>query len=469
MPHSKRRLSAFLGILSLLSMFGLLPGCHTGGGGGGGGGGGKGGISAALLVNIGDASVDRVLALDLTINQVALTNSGGGTVFLLTTPAKVEFRHEAGSLQPLATGTLAMDTYTQATITLGATAHATVLDDTGVPRPQQTVNLGTTSFTVPLGSVVTSSTPMVLNVDFNMASSVTVDPTTFNVTITPSFSGAMNPIVTTTPQVETGKFEDVDGTITGIASPNFTLAVEQASNSLTIVTNPSTVFVGVAGLGGLAVSNVVEATGALQSNGTLLATKVEALDLTPGGLEVNGMVTLITGAPATSVQEIVQNEATPTLTQPTLGGPFTVNGMDTAVYAEDTDEVDLTGLSLPLFDATTLTKGQQIRVTTSTPSSTTITTGHVTLQQQAVTGQVLSSSGGGPGTSGTIVLNLPSDSYLTLLTGETQVTVFQQTSTQFVGISAVSPGATIRARGLLLFNSGATPHWQMVASRLTSP
>jgi len=143
--------------------------------------------------------------------------------------------------------------------------------------------------------------------------------------------------------------------------------------------------------------------------------------------------------------------------------------MDTAAYAEDTDEVDFTGLTLPAFTATTLTKGQQIRVTTSTPSATTITTGHVTLQQQAVTGQVLSSSGSGQGTTGVIILNLPADSYLTLLTGETQVTVFQQTSTRFVGITSVGAGDTVRARGLLLFNSGATPHWQMVASRLTPP
>ncbi|HUK87626.1 MAG TPA: DUF5666 domain-containing protein [Terriglobales bacterium] len=468
MPHSKRRFFAILGVLSLLSMFWLLPGCELGSGGGGGGGGNKHTATVTLLVNIGDAPVDRVVALDMTINQVTLTSSGGGTTNLLSAPAKVEFRHIAGSLQPLATTTLSQDTFTQANITLSATAHATVLDDTGVPRPQQTVTLGTTSFSVGLGSIAVSTTPMVLNLDFNMSSSVNVDPS-FNVTITPSFVGALVPIVPTSPEVESGKFEDVDGTITGISSPNFTLAVEQAANSLTIATNTSTQFVGVAGLSGLAASNVVEVTGAVQSDGSLLATKVEALDLTPGGLEVNGMVTSITGAPATSVQEVVQNEATPTLTQPTLGGLFNVNGMDTAAYAEDTDEVDFTGLTLPAFTATTLTKGQQIRVTTSTPSATTITTGHVTLQQQAVTGQVLSSSGSGQGTSGIIILNLPADSYLTLLTGETQVTVFQQTSTRFVGITSVGAGDTVRARGLLLFNSGATPHWQMVASRLTPP
>ncbi len=448
-------------------MFGVLPGCHDGTPSGGGGG-GKGGTSASVLVNIGDSSVDRVVALDLTINQIALTSSSGASANLLTTPAKVEFRHIAGSLQPLATTTVGGDTYTTATITLDATAHATVLDATGTPRPQQTVTLSTTSFPVTLGSVVVTSTPMVLNIEFNMATSVNVDPS-FNVTISPSFAGALNTVVTTNPQVETGKFEDVDGTITGITSPHFTLAVAQASNSLIINTNTSTVFVGVAGLAGLATSNVVEVTGAMQSDGSLLATKVEALDLTPGGLEVNAMVTSIVGAPATSVLEIVQNEATPTLTKPTLGGPFTVTGMAGAAYAEDTDEVDLTGLTLAPFNATTLTKGQQIRVTTSTPSTTSITTGHVMLQLQAVTGQVLSSSGGGPGTSGVIVLNLPSDSYLTLLTGETQITVFQQTSTQFVGITSVSPGGQLRARGLLLFNGGATPHWQMVASRLTAP
>jgi hypothetical protein len=450
-------------------MFGLLPGCDMGGGGGGGGGGNKGGAAVALLVNIGDASVDRVVELDMTITQVTLTSASNATVLLLSAPAKAEFRHEAGSLQPLAMTTLAADTYTQATITLGTTAHATVLDNSGVPRPSQTVTLGTTTFTVPLGSVVVgTTTPMVLNVDFNMSSSVSVDPS-FNVTINPSFKGALNAFAASAPQVETGKIEDVDGTITAITSPNFTMAVEQASGSLLLVTNSSTQFVGIGGLSGLAVSNVVEVTGAMQSNGVLLATKVEALDLTTGGLEVNGMVTAITGAPATSVQLIPQNAASPTLSSPVLGGPFTVNGMGTAAYGEDTDEVDFTGLTLPAFTATTLTKGQQIRVTTSTPSSTVITTGHVTLQQQAVTGQVLSSSGGGQGTVGTIVLNLPSDSYLTLLTGETQITVFQQANTQFVGITAVSAGATIRARGLLVFNSGATPHWQMVASRLTSP
>jgi hypothetical protein len=88
----------------------------------------------------------------------------------------------------------------------------------------------------------------------------------------------------------------------------------------------------------------------------------------------------------------------------------------------------------------------------------------VKLEQQAVSGTV-SNFTSGAGGAATFDLNLPNDgsSYLTILSGEVVVHVFQQPGTDNK-FGAISNGSAVRVRGLL-FWSGTT--FNMIARRVT--
>ena len=63
-------------------------------------------------------------------------------------------------------------------------------------------------------------------------------------------------------------------------------------------------------------------------------------------------------------------------------------------------------------------------------------------------------------------LNLAPDSAFATLTGSTSVTVFQQNGTTIVGMSSVSNGSVVHARGLLFFDAGA---YKLIAGRIVAP
>jgi hypothetical protein len=88
----------------------------------------------------------------------------------------------------------------------------------------------------------------------------------------------------------------------------------------------------------------------------------------------------------------------------------------------------------------------------------------IKLQQQAVSGTV-SNFTAGVGGAATFDLNLPSDgsSYLTILSSEVVVHVFQQPGTNN-RFGTVTNGSTVRVRGLL-FWTGTT--YNMIARRVT--
>lgn len=453
------------GLISTAFLLALLVmGCGNGGppGGAGNGGKGGGGQGTTLIVNMGDASVDRVVSLSATVNSITISQTGGATVQVLSVATPVEFRHVAVAQQPVAIAQVGQGTYSQATITLSSSnAQATVIDQTTFTPVQRTVVPTTTVINVPINAVVGITQPVVLNLDLNMAASVSVDASN-NVTFTPTFTSSSNPVPTTAQDLESGKIEDIDGWISGISGSSITIQPQQSSMPLTFTTGGGTTFIRTAGLGSLATQNVVELTGTTNSDGTLSASVVELQEANLNGLQVSGNVTATTAPPVTSLNMAVDEAISPSGPQPPLGSILSVN-IAGATFSEDTDEVDFTGLTLPAFDATTLTNAQQISVTTATPNSTAIAADKVKLQQQDLTGNVLAT---GPGQFQITVAN---DSALFLLTGQSQVTVFQQPNTKLIGIGSVTLGTPVRVRGLLLFDSTATPPYEMVASRITTP
>ncbi len=147
-----------------------------------------------------------------------------------------------------------------------------------------------------------------------------------------------------------------------------------------------------------------------------------------------------------------------------------------AAFNIDSDNVDLSNLPFtPVFDGTTLFKGQRVEAVSSSGMMSgggmggmmgggTVDASEIDLEQQGLSGTVSGYTGASAPT--TFTLTLPSDSAYSTLTGSTTVTVFQQAATELWGMSALSNGSTVHVRGLLFFDAGA---YKLVASRIMAP
>ena len=92
------------------------------------------------------------------------------------------------------------------------------------------------------------------------------------------------------------------------------------------------------------------------------------------------------------------------------------------------------------------------------------------LQQMAWAGFVESRRGAKGGfwlqKPATFMLTVAADSAFTTLTGSTTVTVFQQPGTELWGMTTITNGSTVHARGLLFLDAGT---YKLVAGRMMAP
>jgi hypothetical protein len=248
--------------------------------------------------------------------------------------------------------------------------------------------------------------------------------------------------------------------------------------SLTFTTNSSTVFINTSGIGGLATGMLVMVNGQTQPDGTLLAIRVVAMNPLTNSTGATGVVAKTTGSPVTQFQMVTHNlvvAATfamggmPVAVAPASG--VTVNVSSTTVFRYNTDGVDLTGISLPPFSASTLFAGQVVEVDSAGPvlTSTGMTMGPmlpmfgtlnasgVELEQQPVIGVVSNYNGGG-----TFTLTVQAESVLAVVSGATSITVFKQPGTTLLNNLALSNGQTVMVRGLLYSDGGL----KLVATRI---
>jgi uncharacterized protein DUF5666/uncharacterized protein DUF4382 len=432
--------------------------------------------SAMVTVNIGDSPNDRVAALEVTIASISLTNSSGAAVPVLTSPLHIELRRLAGTFRPISLKSVPAGTYTQANLQLSA-AEITILDpatgklvESHLPVPSTPISI---KFTSPLVLTTQAAT---VNLDFNLASSVSIDAAgniTFSPTITAT-TGMVRPDMEHQNDVEEGEVEEVVGAVTDISSPKFTIMIGQGPQTLTFLTNSSTEFRGVGSLSAITKGTIVEVYAVTQTDGALLATKVEVEieDENEAEAEAEGLVVSTTGAPVTQFAILVRDNSGDSSKSSPLGTTLTVNVNSNTKFNIDTDEIDLNNLSFtPAFDTTSLAKGQNVEaemgsrefeIEDEQSGGMAITADRVRLKQQAVTGVV----SGVPqnGTATTFTLIVATDSVFAMLTGQTTLTVFVQPSTEMR--TTLANNATVQVRGLLFFAGGK---YNLVAHRIEQP
>lgn len=465
----------FVGFLSigLIALLGLVTAC-------GGGSSNSGGTTpppqegTVVQVNLGDAPADWVLAFSTSITSVTLRGSSGSYA-IVSTAVPVELTQRMGTFEPLAIGLANQGTYTSATVNFGD-CHVTYIDPNTKMLQQRTIT-GPFSVDVPFGSNITlGTTPLAFNFDLDLNHSLSLnnsDQFAFSPNFHFSFgaqgsgTGAGNgngPFF--------GGMQHMFGVVSSTGDGYMIMNSLQVMNALTIRTNTQTQFRGLAtSLSNLTPGMGVWVNAALQSDGTLLATRINAM-MRSGGIMGGGIVTQVTGTPATQLTIVMQNGAGASINTDYLSKTLTVNLTADTTYSIDDDRVDLTGLPFtPVFDASNIHLGQSVLpvddsgniISGDATSAGTITASSVSLQERGIRGTTDTNLTAG--TAATFTLTLPTDCAFTTLTGATTITVYQQTGTNLQYQTDIPSGSTVRVHGLLFQNAG---QWVMVASTIAS-
>jgi len=409
-----------------------------------------------LTLNTGDAVNDQIVKFELTVSAVTLTGSGGtsNTGNLLSRPAEVEFVHQAGTFEPLAIVNVPAGTYSGAT--LSVSNPEVVVINSGVPtKVPATLSSGTVTVTFSPAITITSSSSSVINFDLDLANSVTLNgsPVT-SATVAPKFNVTTSTVANQNNQDDdNGEIEDVVGKVTNITAPNFT--IQTAQSTITFATDANTKFEdGISSLSQLKVGQIVEVDGVTRPDGTKLATKVELEENeNNNAMEVEGIITAVTGNPATqiTIAHQVDSDDTPS-------APVTV---DVAINSNTQFIVRSDKLNLgtpPAFDASHIGKGQRVEADTGNSTTTPMLADKIKLREQALIGTVAASPA--PSSSG-FTLNISPTSAFGSLTGQTSIAVTIVSGTE----QKVTPsaGATVRVRGLVFVNAGT---YSMIAARI---
>ena len=428
--------------------------------------------TSPVQINLGDDPADRLMAVNVTVNAVALHRADGQSVTMLSSPRPMELMHLMGTVAPLAVANVPHGTYTGATMTFGA---ATVMHmDAATGQPLQRQVAGPMTSHVTFSSPLTvGAAPMVVNFDMNMWASVGID-STGNVSMSPSLSAHHNAAVANSQHHEQGGLHGLVGVVGGTGTNAFTLSMMQGLSGIPLTTHSGTHYEGMGGQHGMGAGQIVSVNASLQPDGTWVASHVQS-HMASGGAMSGGVIATVTGTPPTQLVLVTHDGAGGGMMASSLAGTTTVNIGDATTYAIDAVNVDLANLPFtPRFDRATMSAGQRVEALSTSQwthgggmhgmsGGGTLTAASVRLEQQGLRGTV---SGYTPsGSEATFVLTVPADSAFAKLTGKTSVTVYQRATTLLTGAANLSIGSVVQARGLLFNDAGTL---RLVATRVRS-
>lgn len=272
-----------------------------------------------------------------------------------------------------------------------------------------------------------------------------------------------------------GGIQQMMGSISSVTGSSFVMTSMQAAQTFTFATNSTTVLSGTS-MSSMANGMLVVVDATLQSDGSLLCTRVQSM-MNSGGVMGGGIIAAVTGSPATSLTMIMQNGSGTGMMSSVFASGVTVTLSGGTNYQIDQDNMDMAGLPFtPVFDQNHIYAGQSVMPISSSGMMSggmgggmmggssmagTMTASQLELEPQGLSGTASAAISSGATTNFT--LNLPSQCAFTTLTGATSVTIFQQPKTNIVGSSSFASGTSVHAFGLLFFDGG---QWKMVASRI---
>lgn len=417
---------------------------------------------------------DQLAEFLMTLATISLTDSKGNVVTLYTNSnmsAFEEWMHLNGDSEPFVTAAVPHGTYTSATVTTfgcqftNFTFANNTLNEATYDEGLCAQGTGTTTVTLPNPIVVTGSA-MALSLNLQIPQSYTLDASTMpfaTYTISPQFT--LSPVaISATPTDQTnGKLINVAAQVMSLGTDGKSFAAQTTNNALLNVTsNASTFFQGISGISSLAVDELLYFDVAIQSDGSLLATRIEVEDPVSSAALI-GPYEFPPNPPNQFLVFFLQNNGCIApgpcfnVFQYTGTTPFNVSG----------EFSNVANLPFPAtFAPATFVQGQNISASTSAVFNTqtqSFPANAIVLQPQTLNGIVSSVSNQNGFAVYTVTL-APYDIFPILqnyhgiqsvpLNNPTTITVYADTSTSFLNSGTVALGSLIRFRGLVFDDAG---------------
>lgn len=433
---------------------------------------------------------NQVSQFDVELQSLALTSQSGKIVSLLPSQRSAEFMHLNGEIEPLATVTVPQDIYTSATATLtGAVFECLAqVPGGGVGIANYSIVNGGPTVNLPIPITVTgSSMTLLLNMQVSSSavfSSCWTNPPFQGFSMTPTFD--LTPLVQSASPTNSGNGK-VNGLVAILASVGTTgsglkLTIAGGPYGTTLTStggdygprtisasfNSATVFQGVSGASALSAGMFLNLDGAIQPDGSLLATRIEVEDSSAPNNS---------SGPVTWVDNVVPGFTLYGRTE--LGSLLTINGQSGIYLSAPNFDIDsntvfqisgqFTNLQslpfVPSFNASNMVAGQNVDVTSGsfvlvgglgTPAN------KITLVPQTVDAQIVGSQQSGSFTDYTVTLasydlfpNLAvQQNQTTLLTNPSQMHVYVDSNTEQLNTKTLASGATFRFYGLVFNDNG---------------
>lgn len=479
-PLSSARFSfSHLPILAVVIAIGFTTACGSSGSSGGGP---KLSGNTTVTVSLSSTANDQVTRFDLQFQTLTLTSQSGKTVTLLSSQQPAEFMHLNGGLEPLTTVNVPQDIYTSATATLGGAVYVCIAQVPGGGLGIANYSVINQGPTVSLPSPITvTGSSMGLLLNMQVASSA-VFPTCW---ATPAFEGfSMTPTFDLTPIVLSssptnsgnGKVSGLKAEVAsvGTAGSSLTLTVPGGpfgTRTLTASSNSATVFQGASGASALSAGMFLDVDGAIQSDGSLLATRIEVEGEGASVINESSGPVMFVDTIVPVLQLYGRTELGTLLTGPSGGPPevyfdFPSFDFSSAQFGISGAFTNLQNLAfVPSFNASNVVAGQNVDITgptfsvmggVYTPANT------ITLAPQTINGTIVASQQSGSFTDYTVSLAsydlFPTlavqQGQTTVLNNPSQVEVYVDNSTQKLSTQALAPGSTLRFYGLVFNDNG---------------
>jgi hypothetical protein len=434
--------------------------------------------NTSVTVLLASTGNDQVTRFAMEFQTLTLTSQSGKTITLLSSQQPSEFMHMNGGIEPLTTVSIPQDIYTSATATLGSAVFVCIAQVPGGNLSFVNDSVITQGPTVNLASPITvtgSSMALLLNMQ---VSSSAVFPACWT---SPPFEGfSMTPTFDLTPiAVSASPANSGNGKVSGLTAEVASVGTAGSSLTLTIAggpfgtrtlsvsSNSATVFQGI-GASALSIGMFLNVDGAIQSDGSLLATRIALEDPSAINDSSGPVVIVSSGAPILLLYGRTE-----------LGSLQTINGQSgyyldilnfdfsNAAFTVSGQFTNLHNLPFgPSFGASNMVSGQDVDITSGefsfygggsgTPANT------ITLVPQTINATVVSSQQVGNFTDYTVSL-APYDLFptlavqqgqTTLLNNPSQVEVYIDSNTQKLNTQALAPGSTLRFYGLVFNDNG---------------
>lgn len=348
---------------------------------------------APMFITGEDAPVSSVVAFNITIDKITLSNSTT-SVTALSTPVAVDFGRLVGLRSLLGFDTIAPGTYTTATVTFEASSPAPAVSYVNLTTNPPSIGmaaglLSSATVTVPFPSgkplVVGSNGLAGLHMDFDLRKSLAIDGNgnlvinNGQIAVTPQLD-----VMAVSASDEEGQITDFGGNIVSVSTGGNSFVLQGPYGfQETIDVNSQTQYNGSNTLASLMANGIAAVEGTVQADGSILASSVELI--TTDRAFISGRILAVSPGPIVTM--FVGEEIGTSATIP-ADSVYTVDLSQVSTYSICFIDNWFTN---ELFGSTTLVAGQRIFVG-GTYMSNTFTPRMVSLRRQGVVGSQVANS-----------------------------------------------------------------------------